>query len=251
MRTSWARRTDCSRTAASDDGQVAADLVFPASGHQGDEGPGRIQPAVPEKFVPAAPDPKTLEQGMPDVTMGDARPGVDSLFEGEDEEHFADDAFDRLQAAFSPGPNGRADIIKDGDAGLNQPPGQAEVEIGGIDQDGRGRTAGRGLGRQPPEDLPDAGNVLDDFGQAHHRQAVHRDEDIHPGVGHVRSPDAEELGPGIEQPEFADETRAVIFPGFLSGHDEDRRITHFNGVPNRMISGFCPGVRPKKNSQVS
>ncbi len=67
----------------------------------------------------------------------------EAFSKGKMRQHLADDGlFDRLQPAPPPGPDGRADVIEDGYAGRLEPLGQAQVEVGRVDEHGgRGRRA--------------------------------------------------------------------------------------------------------------
>jgi hypothetical protein len=66
----------------------------------------------------------------------DAPGTVEGLLEGEDDEHLVDALLDPAEAAALPGPELRRDQPDDGDAGAAKMFGEAEVDVGEVDEDG-------------------------------------------------------------------------------------------------------------------
>ena len=77
-------------------------------------------------------------EGVADELGVDAAVAVEGLFEGEDDEHFADALLHPAEAAALPGPELRGDEPDDGDAGGVEVSGEAEVDVGEVDEDGDG-----------------------------------------------------------------------------------------------------------------
>src|SRR5205823_7579898 len=85
------------------------------------------------------------------------------FLEGKDHEHFVDELLDLLHAAFTPGPNLRANVVKNGSARMLDSLGKAKIEIGEVDED-----CGRGALRldavsQPPKNAIECAEISDHF----------------------------------------------------------------------------------------
>ncbi len=74
--------------------------------------------------------------GWPTNFGVDVAVAVEGLFEGEDDHHAVDALLHPAQAAALPGPELRADEVDDRDAEALQLAGEAEVDVGEVDEDG-------------------------------------------------------------------------------------------------------------------
>ena len=76
---------------------------------------------------------------MTDKLHFDAGLPVKFFFEGKDDQHLVDELSDLLDAARTPCPNLRADVVNDRRARLLQSFCEPKVEIGKVNEDGGGR----------------------------------------------------------------------------------------------------------------
>lgn len=134
---------------------------------------------------------------MADVGGGDAAVAEELLFEGEDAQELCQGAAHRVHAILSPRPGLGGDELHYGDAEFPEAFRDAEVEAGGVSEDGEvGFLVRRGAGKFV-EDAEDARDVGDDGEQTDDGELalVHDGSDaggLHAGAG-----DAEEFGFGM------------------------------------------------------
>ncbi len=116
---------------------------------------------------------------------------VEPPFEGEDHQHARDVPRDLPDAVRAPGPDAGPDEISDRDLQLAEPPCQAEVEVGAVDQERGARPpfAGGVAGRI--HRLQDAGQRRDHLGHAHHRDLLRADQRLESLGAHPRPAGAE------------------------------------------------------------
>ena len=114
--------------------QQRLDLAQPRAGQEGDaERAVRLLLAA----VPGLGEDRHLvHQGMADVDHVHAVAAVEVHLEGEEHQHAVHQAGDGLHPALAPGPHLRADVVDDLQAPLLELAGEAEVEVGKIDQHG-------------------------------------------------------------------------------------------------------------------
>jgi hypothetical protein len=125
------------------------------------------------------------------------------LFERENAEEAVNDAAHRLHPAFAPCPDLGRDEVDDRDAQFLQLPGHAEMEVGGIGEDGNVGPAFGGGADQGAEAAPDAGDVPEHFHKSHDRQIFRTDHGLHAGFPEMRSGAPEEVDPWPAAVEFA------------------------------------------------
>src|SRR5580698_3099963 len=92
---------------------------------------------------------------------------VKGFFKGEDDEHAVDIAPYPVDAVFLPRPELRTDEINDRNAEAVQGPGQREVYVREVNEDGGVRAFGGDAGLELAIFAIDAGNMPDDLGDAH------------------------------------------------------------------------------------
>ena len=95
-----------------------------------------------------------------------------------------------------PRPELRANVIDDGDAALAHLASYAPVESGGIDDDGKVRTAPVGLGDQFVKQAVDFWQMADDFRNADHGEIFGVDDRVASGGAHAVSAHAEKFQDG-------------------------------------------------------
>lgn len=136
-------------------------------------------------------------QRMAEVGRGQAVAAEKLLFERKYAEHVAQRLAHTLQTALAPGPHLRRHQVHHRNALAVQLSRQAEVEIGGIRQDGQFRPEAPRGGQQLAVFAVDAGNVRNHLHQADHGQAGGIDHGFDAGAAHARTGAAEQvrLGP--------------------------------------------------------
>jgi hypothetical protein len=117
----------------------------------------------------------------------------EGFFERKDTEEAVDDSAHGFDTAFAPGPDLGGYQIHDRDALIFQFAGYAEVEIGGIGEDGEVRLSGGCCGGQVAEFAPDAGQVGEDFHQSDYGQILAADDGFYSGGAQIGTRTAEEL----------------------------------------------------------
>src|SRR5882724_3849663 len=158
---------------------------------------------------------------MSHVADLDAVPAVKLLLKGKDHDHLADIFLDLLHASGAPGPDLRADKVKNWNAQAVQSAGQAQVEVGEVDQDGCVRLAARCFGYQTLEAAADSRQVRDYLYQADHSNLIGVDQQFAAGSMHLLAAHSEEgrarrgLAQGVDQLCAVSITR-----GFAGGKEE-------------------------------
>src|ERR1700731_679457 len=109
---------------------------------------------------------------MANVADLDAVAAVKLLLKRKDHDHLADIFLDLLHAAGAPGPYLRADKIKHRNAQPVQFAGQAQVEVGEVNQDGGVRLTACSFRDQVLESATDSRQVRQHFHQPNHRNLI-------------------------------------------------------------------------------
>ena len=117
-------------------GEVGADFFPAAAGEEGDPGLGGVEVVVGGVVFAGDGGEWSFGEGVADELGGDVAVAVEGLFEGEDDEHFADALLHPAQAGALPRPELRGDEPDDRDAGRVEVFGEAEVDVGEVDEDG-------------------------------------------------------------------------------------------------------------------
>jgi len=154
----------------------------------------------------------------------DAALAVELFFEGEDDEHLVDALLHPAEAAALPRPELGRDEPDDGDAGAGEVFGEAEVDVGEVDEDGDVGAVALDAGDEFPVAGVDAGDVAEDFGDAHDGNVFGADDAGLAGLLHVRAAEAGEGGVGQARAQGVDEGGAVVVAGGFAGGEEDARV---------------------------
>ena len=136
---------------------------------------------------------------MADKFSVDVALAVEGLFEREDDQHLVDVLLDFFDAAFLPGPELGADEEDDRDAKAVELFGQGEVDVGEVDEDGQVWFALADGGFELAEFGVDAGEMADDFRDAHDGYVFCADDAVKACFDHARTAHAyeTELGWGL------------------------------------------------------
>src|ERR1019366_8031903 len=180
---------------------------------------------------------------MADEFGVDRAGAVERGFEGEDDEHAVDKALHPAQAAALPGPERRADEPEDGNAESLAVHGEAEVDVGKVDEDGeRWRRALDG-GDERAVLRMDVGGVAQDLGEAHVGDVLGADDALLAGGFHGGAAESGEGGAGQAGAEFGDDLGAVVVAGGFACGEEDAPIG--DGSDGSRVDG---SQRPRRMS---
>ena len=125
---------------------------------------------------------------------------------------------DAAYAALPPGPDGRTDVVHGLDATLAQSPLQPQIEIRRVDADhAAGAVVAEALHQFRPQ-AKQARQLLDHFGQAHHRQRVDGLDGLTTGGDHARTGHAIELCLRIDATQGSDQGGAEDITGGFAGN---------------------------------
>ena len=154
----------------------------------------------------------------------DAAFAVELFFEGEDDKHLVYALLHPAEAAALPGPELRADEPDDGNACAGEVFGEAEVDVGEIDEDG---DVGALLLDECDELAVagvDVGDVAEDFGDAHDGYVFGADDASLAGLLHVCAAKAGEYCAGQALVEGSDESGSVVVAGGFASGEKDARV---------------------------
>src|SRR5439155_1327370 len=118
------------------DFEVRSDLLPPAAGQKGDPFPCRVQTVSGGVLFAGDGGLRQLRQRVADELSVDAAGTVEAFFKGKDDHHAGDALLHPAEAAALPGPELRTDEVNDRDAEFFELAGEAEVDVGEVDQDG-------------------------------------------------------------------------------------------------------------------
>ncbi len=177
-------------------GEVALDFAPAGAGKEGDPGLGGVEVVV--GGVELAGDGGGGEggEGVADKVGVDVALRVEAGLEGEDDEHLRDALLDPAEAASLPGPELRGDEPDDGDAEAFQVFGEAEVDVGEVDEDGDGGPRALDVADEQGIAGVDGGGVAEDFGDAHVGDVFGAHDALLAGGLHAEAAEAGESGVG-------------------------------------------------------
>lgn len=205
-------------------GEVCLEFAVSAAGEEGDPLLGGVE-VVGGGEVGAGDGGKGKRgERVTDKSSRDIAGLVEDLLEREDDEDAADALLHPAEATALPGPELRADEPKDGDAGPMEVTGEAEVDVGEVDEDGEVGAGGADGADEPAVAAVDAGDVAEDFGDAHDSDVFGADGLELAGGAHFRSAQAGEGGVGEPWLESSDELCAVEVARGFAGGEEDLRV---------------------------
>ncbi len=129
-----------------------------------------------------------------------------------------------------------ADEEEDGNAEAMQLFGELEMDVGEVDEDGKGGAALADGSLEASEFPVDAGQVTNDFRDPHDRHVFRAHDPVETCLDHARTTHAnKERAASMRLETFlhgGDEKRAIGFAAGLSGGDEDGlQIGHQSAVP--------------------
>ncbi len=154
----------------------------------------------------------------------DVAGAVEGFFEGEDDHHAVDALLDPAEAAALPGPELGADEVDDGDVQFFEFAGEAEVDVGEVDEDGDVGAAFFDGGDETAVLAVDVGHVPDDLGDAHVGDVFGADDAVEAGVFHLFAAEAEAGEVGVAGAEFGEELGAVVVAAGFASREEDSRV---------------------------
>ena len=165
-----------------------------------------------------------MGEGVADEGGVDVAGSVEGGFEGEDDEHLRDALLNPAEAAALPGPELGGDEPEDGDVEALELAGEAEVDVGEVDEDGGGGAGGLDVADEEPELGVDVGGVAKDFGDAHVGDVFGVDDAGLAGSLHVEAAEAGEGGLREFLFQGEDDLGAVKVSGGLAGGEEEVRV---------------------------
>ena len=118
---------------------------------------------------------------------------VKGLFKREDDQHLADKLLHQFDAVLLPGPQLRADKKDDGNTEAMKFPGEPEVNLREVNEDGDLRTARADGFLEFAEFAVDTGQMADHFRKAHDSHILRAHDAIHTGRGHAVPAHPEQL----------------------------------------------------------
>jgi len=183
-----------------------------------------------------------------DELGGDVAGAVEGGLEGEDDHHAVDALLDPAETAALPGPELRADEPDDRDVEFFEFAGEAEVDVGEVDEDGDVGAAFFDGGDEAAELAVDGGHVPDDLGDAHVGDVFGADDAVEAGGFHLQAAEAEGGEVGHAGTEFGEDLRAVVVAAGFAGREEDIRVGCCgDGTSVDFSRGDCMAVRAAKN----
>ena len=139
---------------------------------------------------------------MADELCVDVAGAVEGLFEREDDHHAVDALLDPAETAALPGPELGADEVDNWDVQFFEFAGQAEVDVGEVDEDGDVGPVFFDGGYETAVFAIDVGHVPDDLGDAHVGDVFGADDALEAGVFHLFAAKAEAGEFGVAGAEF-------------------------------------------------
>ncbi len=205
-------------------GEVGFDLAPAGAGEEGDPGFGGVEVVV--RGVGFAGDAGQWKrgEGVAHEESVDVAVGIERGFEREDDEHFGDALLDPAEAAPLPGPELGGDEPDDGNVAAFELAGEAEVDVGEIDEDGGGGGGSVDAADEFAVLGVDVGGVAKDLGDAHVGDVLCADDAGLSGLLHEEAAEAGEGGGGELLFEGRDELGAVEIARGLAGGEEEVRI---------------------------
>ncbi len=192
------------------DRQIVDDFLPARTGEESDPGLAIAETVGTGVFLPRIRRQRQCCEWVADEFGVDVAGAVEGGFEGEDDQHAVDEALYPAQAAALPGPELRADEPEDGDAEALAVHGEAEVDVGEVDEDGeRGWVAFDGADECAVLRV-DVEGVAEDFGEAHVGDVFGTDDALLAGGFHGAAAEAGEAGSGDAAVELGDDGGAVV-----------------------------------------
>ena len=161
---------------------------------------------------------------MTDERRVDLTVAVERFFEGEDNHHAVHALLHPAEAAALPGPELGADEVDDGNVEGFEFAGEAEVDVGEVDEDGGGGAASFDGGDEAAVGRVDAWGVAKDLGDTHVGHVFGADDALLACGLHLATAEAEERGAGVAACELGDDLCAVVIARGFAGGEKDGRV---------------------------
>ena len=232
---------------AGHDRQIEADFPGPAPRKQADGQAVLGQPAGAQELSPGAGRLYPVHQGVAHVLHLHPMPPVELCFEGQNDDHPVHPLTQAMHPALAPSPDLGADEIEDAHTLSLELPGQGEVEVREVHQNGpagpplfRSRLELSQSGKKPAQ----MGNR---FERTQHAQLAVVHLDLHPRLPQGRATAAEEVRSGGAQPglQGPDQIGGVHVSGGLARHHQNgccrtlRTGLHGKYPPPSDTMGWC------------
>ena len=178
--------------------------------------------------------------------MLDRNPGllVDLLLEVKEAEHLVDAVLELPEPPSPPRPDLRTHVVHDADVSLPELLGQAQVEVGEINEHGQLRPATVHLRQQGLEGPVDARQAAEDLGDADHRDGVGIHRGVDAGAAHGFAAAAENLHLTQARAQGRGQLGAIDLAGPLAGHQHEAGLGHGSVVRRHVVRGPCRGPWP-------
>ena len=161
---------------------------------------------------------------MTDEFGVDVAIAIELGLEGEDDEHLGDALLHPCEAAALPCPELWADQIDDRNAEALEVFGEAEVDVGKVDEDGDGGAIALDAADELAVLRVDVRRVADDLGDAHVGDVFGTDDTLLACLLHLLAAETEEGGGRNGGFEGGDELRAVMVSAGFACREEDARV---------------------------
>ena len=205
-------------------GEVGSYFFPAAAGEQGNPDLGGVEVVLDCVGFAGDGRERGFGEGMADELGFDVASAVEGLLEGEDDEHLRDALLDPAEAGMLPRPELRGDEPDDRDARAVEVFGEAEVDVGKVDEDGYVGAVAPDGGDEAAVAGDDVRDVAKDFGDAHDSDVFGADGLLLAFETHFGAAETGEDGGGEMGFELGDEAGAVVVSGGFAGGEEDARV---------------------------
>ena len=206
--------------------QNETNLFGSAAGKKSDDWSLRLEPILRAKVFFRFRRPHHIHKRMAHELHVYRSLPVYVFLEGKDHEHFVDELLDLLHAAFTPGPNLRAHVVKNRSARMLDSLGKAKIEIRKVDEDcGRGGLHLDALG-QPPKNAIECAEISDHFKRPDNSRLADVAFKLNPCLAHSLAAKTVYLAAWKFLEQAARHFGAVHVAGCLTGDHQKPRGAH-------------------------
>src|SRR5262249_30223321 len=150
-----------------------------------------------------------VHERMPDERDGYPRFLVELFLEREDHEHARDRLADLVDTPAPPRPDLRRDVVDDGNVAALELAGEAEVEVGVVDEHREIRPLAVPPGEQAAKDPAETAEVPHALDEAHDRELAHVGDELRPVGLRVVAAEPRHGQPGDEGAKVPQQLAAV------------------------------------------
>src|SRR5208337_2689321 len=162
----------------------------------------------------------------PDIFHRNPGLAIDGLLKVKNTKHLVDTSFELLQPALPPCPDLWTYEVDDTNFSFLELFGQAQVEIGKINQHGKLRPASIHFFEQSVEGAVSSRQSADYLRYADHGELVGVHDSVHPGQAHRFAATAEDLRVVEAGPQGGGEFSSINIAGAFAGDDHQARFGH-------------------------